>query len=346
MGNNGFDCNALRGINPKCSMSQTSDPSMTKVKPKTFSMTQGRPLTQKPKISSTRNANSFKFALFKNPKALAIPDASRQSVFSFQAQHRTQAEGSSQNRLSALFLSDVQKPSKAPGNILQARDVGQGEAQEGRRDASSPLPASPKYEGRAYIHPASHKSPPNRPSSTTSHRGTEFSPEYSRKPDGTASLTSIPGESNDKPSRRQSPALSGAHTSSSPPPSRPSSRSQAVFPRSKNELGFNSIPDTSLKPQKTPPIAKRDVKRAFSDLLETTDMKLFLRSRLRCKHKMSIYLGCAVRPRRISSLCVKNFPLQQLSIAKSDLALTRSNLADAVAEISPLKTSLANVPFL
>ncbi|EDR04520.1 uncharacterized protein LACBIDRAFT_304259 [Laccaria bicolor S238N-H82] len=231
-------------------------------------MTQGKPLTQNPKISSTHNANSFKFALFKNAEALAIPDASRRSVFSFQAQQRTQAGSSSQTHISApLFLSDVQE-SKAPVNILQARDVGQGEAQKGRRDASLPLPASPKYEGRAYIQPASRKPPPNRPSPTASHRKREFWPEYSRENDRTASLTLIPGESNHKPSRRQFPTLSGAHTSSSPPPSRPSSRSQAVFPRSKNELGFNSIPDTSLKPQQTPPIAKRDVKRAFSDLLE------------------------------------------------------------------------------
>ena len=130
MDNNGFDYNALRGINPKFSMSPTSDPSATKVKPKTFSMTQGRPLIQNPKISSTPNASSFKFALFKKPEALAIPDASRRSVFSFQAQQRTQAEVSSQNRLSApLFLSDVQEPLKAPVNILQNRDVGQREAQ-------------------------------------------------------------------------------------------------------------------------------------------------------------------------------------------------------------------------
>ena len=128
--NNGFDYNALKGINPKFPMSQTSDPSTTKVKPKTFSMTQGRPPLQNPTISSTYNASSFKFALFKKPEALAIPDASRRSVFSFQAQQRTQAEGSSQNRLSApLFLSDVQEPSKASVNILQNRDVGQGEAE-------------------------------------------------------------------------------------------------------------------------------------------------------------------------------------------------------------------------
>jgi hypothetical protein len=130
MDNNGFDYNALRGINPKFSMSQTADPSTTKVKPKTFSMTQGRPLIQNPKISSTHNASSFKFALFKKPEALTIPDASRRSVFSFQAQQRTQAEGSSQNRLPApLFLSDFQEPLKAPVNIVQDRDVGQGEAQ-------------------------------------------------------------------------------------------------------------------------------------------------------------------------------------------------------------------------
>ena len=130
MDNNGFDYNALRGINPKFSMSQTPDPSTTKVKPKTFSMTQGRPLIQNPKISSTHNTNSFKFALFKKPEALAIPDASRRSLFSFQPQQRTQAEGSSQNRLSApLFLSDIQEPLKAPVNIVQDHDVGQGEAQ-------------------------------------------------------------------------------------------------------------------------------------------------------------------------------------------------------------------------
>ncbi|EDQ99973.1 uncharacterized protein LACBIDRAFT_314974 [Laccaria bicolor S238N-H82] len=33
-----------------------------------------RPLTQNPKISSTRNTNSFQFALFKNPEALAHRD--------------------------------------------------------------------------------------------------------------------------------------------------------------------------------------------------------------------------------------------------------------------------------
>ena len=128
--NNGFDYNALRGIKPKFSMSRTSDPSATKVKPKTFSMTHGRPVIQNSKISSTHNASSLKFAPSKKPEALAILDASRGSVFSFQAQQRTQAEGSSQNRLSApLFLSDVQEPLKAPVNILQSRDVGQGEAQ-------------------------------------------------------------------------------------------------------------------------------------------------------------------------------------------------------------------------
>ena len=130
MDNNGSDCKPLGGINPKFLMAQTPDPSTIKVKPKTFSMTQGRPLIQNPKISSTHNASSFKFALFKKHEALAIPDASRRSVFSFQAQQRTQAEDSSQNRRSApLFLSNVQEPLKAPVNILQDRDVGQGEAQ-------------------------------------------------------------------------------------------------------------------------------------------------------------------------------------------------------------------------
>ena len=125
MDNNGFDYNARRGINPKF-----VGPVSYKVKLKTFSMTQGRPLIQNPTISSTHNASSIKFAPFKKPEALAIPDASRRSVFSFQAQQRTQAEGSSQNRLSApLFLSDVQKPLKAPVNILQDRNVGWGEAQ-------------------------------------------------------------------------------------------------------------------------------------------------------------------------------------------------------------------------
>ena len=57
MDNNGLDYNALRGINPKFSMLQTSDLSATKVKQKTFSMPQGRPLTQNPKISSTHNAS-------------------------------------------------------------------------------------------------------------------------------------------------------------------------------------------------------------------------------------------------------------------------------------------------
>ena len=117
---NGFDYNALRAFNPKFSMSQTRDPSTTKVKPKTFSMTQGGPLIQNPKISLT----------YKKPEALAIPDASRRSVSSFKAQQRTHAEGSCTNRLSApLFLSDVQEPLKAPVNILQDRDVEQGEAQ-------------------------------------------------------------------------------------------------------------------------------------------------------------------------------------------------------------------------
>ena len=127
--NNGFDYNALKGINPKFRMSQTSDPSATKVQPKTFSMTQGRPLIQNPTISSTYNASSFKFAPFKKPEALAIPDASRGSVFSFQAQQRTQAESSSQNRLSApLFLSDVQETLTLVNN-LHDRHVGQEEAQ-------------------------------------------------------------------------------------------------------------------------------------------------------------------------------------------------------------------------
>ncbi|EDQ99978.1 uncharacterized protein LACBIDRAFT_314981 [Laccaria bicolor S238N-H82] len=365
MENNGFDYNALRGTNPRFSMSQTSDPSTTKVKPKTFSMTQGKPLTQNPEISSTHNANSFKFALFKNAEALAIPDASRRSVFSFQAQQRTQAESSFQSRLSApLILSDVQEALKAPVNILQDRDVGQGEAQEGRRDASSPLTASPKYEGRAYIHPASHKSPPNHPSPTASHREIEFSPEYSRENDRTASLTSIPGESNRKTSRRQSPALSGAHTSSLPPPSRPSSRSQLVFPLSKNELGFNSIPDTSLKPQQTPPIAKRDVKRAFSDLLEhnhryeaffaesialQTQNEYLSRMRSAAtkdlksaREELSATAAqlASARSEHAAALPLLKSTENELSTAKSDLALTRSNLADAVAEISTLKSSL------
>ncbi|EDQ98999.1 uncharacterized protein LACBIDRAFT_335465 [Laccaria bicolor S238N-H82] len=338
MENNGFDYNALKGINPKFSMSQTSDPSTTKVKPKTFSMTQGKPLAQNPKISSTHNANSFKFALFKRPEALTIPDASRRSVFSFQA---PQAEGSSQSRLSApLFLSDVQEALKAPVNILQDRDVGQGEAQ------------------------ASHKSPPNHPSPTASHREIEFSPEYSRENDRTASLTSIPGESNHKTSRRQSPALSGAHTSSLPPPSRPSSRSQLVFPLSKNELGFNSIPDTSLKPQQTPPIAKRDVKRAFSDLLEhnhryeaffaesialQTQNEYLSRMRSAAtkdlksaREELSATAAqlASARSEHAAALPLLKSTENELSTAKSDLALTRSNLADAVAEISTLKTSL------
>ena len=164
--NNGFDYNALKGINPKFLMSQTSDLSATKVQPKTFSMTQGRPVIQNPKISSTHNASSFKFALFKKPEALAIPDASRRSVFSFEARQRTQAESSSQNRLSALLsLSDVQEPLKAPVNIMQDHDIGQGRhkvsittlsfvniglitTKEGRRDASSPLQASPYIQHR------------------------------------------------------------------------------------------------------------------------------------------------------------------------------------------------------
>ncbi|EDR04517.1 uncharacterized protein LACBIDRAFT_304256 [Laccaria bicolor S238N-H82] len=327
-------------------------------------MTQGKPLTQNPKISSTHNANSFKFALFKNAEALAIPDASRQSVFSFQAPQRTQAESSSQSRLSALFLSDVHKPSKAPGNILQARDVGQGEAQEGGRDASSPLPASPKSEGRTYIQLASRKPPPNRPSPTASHREREFWPEYSRENDRTASLTLIPGESNHKTSRRQSPALSGAHTSSSPPPSRPSSRSQAVFPCSKNDLRFNSIADTSLKPQQTPPIAKRDVKRAFSDLLEHNHHYEALFAESIALQTQNEYLSqmrstaakdlkfareelsataaqlASARSELAGALPLLKSTENELSTAKSDLALTRSNLADAVAEISSLKTSL------
>ena len=68
MDNDGFDYNTLRAINPKFSMSQTSDPSTTKVKPKTFSMTQGRPLIQNPRIGSTHNTSSFKFSLFKKLK--------------------------------------------------------------------------------------------------------------------------------------------------------------------------------------------------------------------------------------------------------------------------------------
>jgi len=84
MDNNGFDYNALRRANPKFSTSQTPDPPATKAKPKTFSMTQGRPLIQNPKIGSTHNTSSFKVALFKKPEALVIPDASRRSVFSFQ----------------------------------------------------------------------------------------------------------------------------------------------------------------------------------------------------------------------------------------------------------------------
>ena len=160
MDNNGFDYNALRGINPKFSLSQTSDLSATKVKPKTFSMTQGRLLIQNPKMSSTHNANSFKFALFKKPEALAIPGASRRSGFSFQAQQRTQAESSSQNRLSApLFLSDVQEVLKAPVNILQDRDFGSiatlsfvnivlTTTTERRRDESSPLQSSPYIQHR------------------------------------------------------------------------------------------------------------------------------------------------------------------------------------------------------
>ena len=199
MDNNGFDYNALRGINPKFSLSQTSDLSATKVKPKTFSMTQGRLLIQNPKMSSTHNANSFKFALFKKPEALAIPGASRRSGFSFQAQQRTQAESSSQNRLSApLFLSDVQEVLKAPVNILQDRDIGSIATlfREYRSDDD--------YRAKKRrvitiavltIHPASRKSPPNRRSHTASHREIDFSSEYSRKNDRTASLTSIPGES-------------------------------------------------------------------------------------------------------------------------------------------------------
>ncbi|EDQ99982.1 uncharacterized protein LACBIDRAFT_314991 [Laccaria bicolor S238N-H82] len=235
---------------------------------------------------------------------------------------------------------------------------------EGRRDASSPLAASPNYEGRAYIHPASHKSPPNRPSPTASHRAIEFSPKYSRENNRTASLTSIPGESDHKTGRRRSPVLSGAHTSSSPPPSRPSSRSQAVFPRSKNELGFASIPDTSLKPQQTPPIAKRDVKRAFSDLLEHNHryealfaesialqaQKEYL-SRMRSaatkdlksvREELSATAAqlASARSELAGALPLLKSTENELSTAKSDLASTRSNLADAVAEISSLKTSL------
>ncbi|EDQ99966.1 uncharacterized protein LACBIDRAFT_314959 [Laccaria bicolor S238N-H82] len=235
---------------------------------------------------------------------------------------------------------------------------------KGGRDASSALPTSPKSEGRAYFQLASRKPPPNRPSPTASHREREFWPEYSRENDRTASLTSIPGESNHKPSHRQSPALSGAHTSSSPTPSRPSSGSQALFPRSKNELSFNSIPDTSLKSQQTPPIAKRDVKRAFSDLLEhnhryeaffaesialQTQNEYLSRMRSAAtKDLKSVREELSATAAQLASArsdLAGALPLlksteNELSTAKSDLALTRSNLADAVAEISSLKTSL------
>ena len=67
--NNGFDYNTLRGINPKFSMSQTSDPSATKVQPKTFSMTQlyrtqksARPTTQVPSsLLYSRNLKAWKY---------------------------------------------------------------------------------------------------------------------------------------------------------------------------------------------------------------------------------------------------------------------------------------------
>ncbi|EDQ99983.1 uncharacterized protein LACBIDRAFT_314992 [Laccaria bicolor S238N-H82] len=65
----------------------------------------------------------------------------------------------------------LQHPSNAP-NIVQDRGVGQGEAQEVRRDVSSPLSTLPKYDNRGYTS------------------------EYSRENDGTTSdsLTSIAGE--------------------------------------------------------------------------------------------------------------------------------------------------------
>ena len=55
--------------------------------------------------------------------------------------------------------------------ILSFVDIGLMTTTEGRRDVSSPLPTSPKYEDQAYT------------------------PEYSRENDRTASLTSIPGKS-------------------------------------------------------------------------------------------------------------------------------------------------------
>lgn len=73
----------------------------------------------------------------------------------------------------AGVTEDIPELLKALVNTIY---VGQGEAQE-RRDMSSPLLTSLKYEGCEHIHLALPKLLPNCPSPATSHRQTEFLPE-------------------------------------------------------------------------------------------------------------------------------------------------------------------------
>ena len=140
--------------------------------------------------------------------------------------------------------------------------------------------------------------------------------------------------------------------------------------------------DASLKPQQTPPIVKRDVKRAFSDLLEhvgflhgsscvrslelslqnhryeaifaesialqTQNEYLYRMRSAATKDLKSVreelsataaHLGSA-RSELAVTLPILTLTENEFNTAKSDLAWTRSNFADAVAEVSSLKTSL------